>query len=118
MVVLELDAEGRIWLVMIANDLAPPRPEGAEPERQLRNTRTGAWQLFLPAEAETGRPELSRRELEVLGLVAAGMASREIANRLCISVATVNNHRQRILEKLGTHSSAEAVRYATELGLL
>jgi DNA-binding CsgD family transcriptional regulator len=46
------------------------------------------------------------------------MASREIADRLGISVATVNNHRQHVLEKTGTRSSAAAVRLATELGIL
>lgn len=117
-VVLELDRRGNIWLVLIANDLAPPGAAAALPERHLRNTRTGAYYLFLPRERETSKAELSRREIEVLGLVAAGMASREIADRLFISVNTVNNHRQRILEKLGTRSSAEAVRYAAALGLV
>ena len=54
----------------------------------------------------------------VRGLVAVGLASREIADRLSISVATVNNHRQHILEKTGARNSAEAVRYASGLGLL
>jgi DNA-binding CsgD family transcriptional regulator len=56
--------------------------------------------------------------LEVLGLVATGMASKDIADRLFISVNTVNNHRQRILEKLDSRSSAEAVRYVMKLGLI
>lgn len=121
-VVLELDRKGDIWLVLIANDLASPGHGDPAPQRHLHNSRTGAYHLFLPAEREaeekSGRPELSRREVEVLGLVAAGMASREIADRLFISVNTVNNHRQRILEKLGTKSSSEAVRYAASLGLV
>ena len=54
----------------------------------------------------------------MLGLVAVGLASREIADRLYISAATVNNHRQRILEKTGARNSSEAVRYATRLGIL
>jgi DNA-binding CsgD family transcriptional regulator len=117
-VILELDRRGNIWLVLIANDVAPPALAGAAPERHLLNTRSGAYHLFLPREKEPVAGELSRREIEVLGLVAAGMASREIADRLFISVCTVNNHRQRILEKLGTRSSAEAVRYAASRGLV
>jgi len=62
--------------------------------------------------------ELDARGNIWLGLVASGLASKEIADSLFISVATVNNHRQRILEKLGTRSSAEAVRYAAALGLV
>jgi len=50
--------------------------------------------------------------------VAEGLPSREIAERLFISVATVNNHRRRILEKLDTRSSAEAVRWAAARGLV
>jgi DNA-binding CsgD family transcriptional regulator len=121
-VVLELDRRGNIWLVLIANDAAPAAALGV-PERHLLNSRTGKYHLFLPLEKGDGRREqstrdLSRRELEVLGLVAAGMASGEIADTLFISVNTVNNHRQRILEKLGSRSSAEAVRYAASLGLV
>jgi DNA-binding CsgD family transcriptional regulator len=121
-VALELDKRGNIWLVLIANDLAPRGSLDAEPERRLVNVRTGAWFLFPPAERVNERAgerrSLSKRELEVLGLVASGLASKEIADSLFISVATVNNHRQRILEKLGTRSSAEAVRYAAALGLV
>ena len=117
-VVLELDKRGTIWLVLIANDLAlrNAREEGLE--RRLVNMKSGEWKLFRPVVRGTEKGSLSRRELEILGLVADGMASREIADRLFISVATVNNHRQRILEKLGTRSSAEAVRYAASLGLV
>ena len=117
-VVLELDKRGNIWLVLIANDLAPKSVREDELERRLVNIKTGQWRLFQPEDQGADKGSLSRRELEVLGLVAEGMASREIADRLFISVATVNNHRQRILEKLGTRSSAEAVHYAAGLGLV
>jgi DNA-binding CsgD family transcriptional regulator len=117
-VVLELDRRGSIWLVLIANDLAPGNVREDGLERQLVNMKTGEWRLFKPEDRSPEKGSLSRRELEILGLVADGMASREIASRLFISVATVNNHRQRILEKLGTRSSAESVRYAASLGLV
>jgi hypothetical protein len=75
-VVLELDRRGTIWLVLIANDLAPRsvREEGLE--RRLVNMKTGEWKLFRPEVQGTERGSLSRRELEILGLVADGMASR------------------------------------------
>ncbi|PKL24481.1 MAG: hypothetical protein CVV47_08525 [Spirochaetae bacterium HGW-Spirochaetae-3] len=117
-VVLELDARGNVWLVLIANDLAPGGSLEADPERRLVDIRTGDGYLFPRDAPDPDRAPLSRRELEVLGLVASGMASREIADRLFLSVATVNNHRQRILEKLGTRTSAGAVRYAAAAGLV
>jgi DNA-binding NarL/FixJ family response regulator len=55
---------------------------------------------------------LSAREREVLHLVAEGLTSKEIARRLSISLKTAENHRGRLLHKLGLHNSAELVRYA------
>lgn len=55
---------------------------------------------------------LSPREREVLHLVVEGLTTKEIARRLNIGVKTAENHRGRILSKLGLHNSAELVRYA------
>jgi DNA-binding CsgD family transcriptional regulator len=119
-VVLEQDRRGAIWLVLIVNDLLRDGSVDASTRRQLRNLRSGKLYLFAEEDepGEGKEPRLSKREIEVLGLVAVGMASREIADRLYISVATVNNHRQHILEKTGARNSADAVRYAAELGLI
>jgi DNA-binding CsgD family transcriptional regulator len=119
-VVLEQDRRGTVWLVLIVNDLLRDGSRDAPARRQLRNLKDSTLHLFAPEEdaGYEARPGLSQREIEVLGLVAMGMASREIADQLFISVTTVNNHRQHILEKTGTRSSAEAVRYAAEIGLL
>lgn len=57
---------------------------------------------------------LSSREKEVLYLLVQGKAAREIADSLCISYATVRNHLQTILRKLGVHSQREAVKLALE----
>ena len=89
--------------------------------RSLRNMKDDRYYLFVPPEGAgvaAAGVQLSRREIEVLGLVAVGLASREIADRLCISLATVNNHRQHVLEKMKARNSAEAVRYAAQLGIL
>jgi len=48
----------------------------------------------------------------VMHLVAEGMTTKEVARRLGISVKTAENHRGRILAKLGLRNSAELVRYA------
>ena len=61
---------------------------------------------------------LSAREKEVLYLLVRGKASRDIADILCISYATVRNHIQTILCKLGVHSQREAVKLASEQQLV
>jgi len=61
---------------------------------------------------------LSERELEILGLIAAGLMNREIADRLFIAHGTVKRHINNIYGKLGVHSRTQAVARAGELGLL
>ena len=61
---------------------------------------------------------LTRRELEVLGLVAAGASNQQIAERLFISKPTAVRHVANIFAKLGAKNRAEAVRVAGERGLL
>jgi DNA-binding NarL/FixJ family response regulator len=61
---------------------------------------------------------LSRREAEVLTLVAEGLTNREIAARLIISENTARNHVSRILDKLGLGRRAEAAAFAAQHGLL
>lgn len=68
--------------------------------------------------AQGPRPELTPRELEVLTLIAEGYTNRQIAERLYISVKTVDRHRENILRKLHLHSRVELVRYALERGLI
>jgi DNA-binding NarL/FixJ family response regulator len=60
--------------------------------------------------------ELTAREREVLSLLAEGKTDREAAMALGLSVATVRNHSQRIVEKLSVHSRGEALRRARRLG--
>jgi len=64
------------------------------------------------AEAET----LTPREIEVLSLVAQGYTNRQVADRLSLSVRTVESHRANLMEKLGLHSRVELVRYAVREG--
>jgi DNA-binding NarL/FixJ family response regulator len=66
---------------------------------------------------EPGEPGLSPRENEVLRLVAKGYTYREIAEKLYISVKTVQNHVQNILTKLHLRKRYELMRYAIQKGL-
>ncbi len=61
---------------------------------------------------------LTPRQLEVLRLVADGVATRDIAARLALSVTTVRNHIQAILARLDAHSKLEAVSIAQRRGVL
>jgi ATP/maltotriose-dependent transcriptional regulator MalT len=61
---------------------------------------------------------LTKRELEVLGLVARGMSNQQIAESLTISEHTVHRHVSNVLGKLGVSSRAAAVAQAGRLGLL
>ena len=61
---------------------------------------------------------LTEREREILKLIASGMTNRKIADKLSISIKTVETHRARILQKLDFHTTAELVKYAIKTGLL
>jgi len=61
---------------------------------------------------------LTRREIEVLELIADGCKSEEIARKLCISRRTVNNHRQNIYEKLDITTVAELTKFAIRKGII
>jgi len=61
---------------------------------------------------------LSRRELEVLRLLAQGHTNQAVADRLTVSVKTIETHRRRMSEKLGFKTRAELFRFAVEAGVL
>jgi DNA-binding NarL/FixJ family response regulator len=61
---------------------------------------------------------LTPREREVFHLVVEGKTTKEVAVALGISVKTADNHRSRMMDKLGVHNTAELVRYAARKGLL
>ena len=62
--------------------------------------------------------KLTRRELEVLGLMKQGLSNREIAQDLVISLGTAKNHVEHIIAKLGVSDRTQAVVKALELGIL
>ncbi|BBD08134.1 response regulator [Desulfovibrio ferrophilus] len=61
---------------------------------------------------------LTPREQEVMRLLAEGLSSREIAEKLFISPKTAENHRANLMKKLNLHSNIELIRYAARLGLI
>ncbi len=61
---------------------------------------------------------LTTREAEVLQLIAEGRANKQIAAELCISIKTVEKHRQQVMNKLGIHDVAGLTRHAISKGII
>ena len=61
---------------------------------------------------------LTTREAEVLQLIAEGHANKQIAAELCISIKTVEKHRQQVMNKLGIHDVAGLTRHAIAKGII
>lgn len=114
---LETDPRGTVWLTLSIVDVSPVQDLETPFRGSIVNVRTGEVVSAEPW-APPGNNTLSEREREVLGLVASGLASKEIAEALFLSVHTVNTHRQNILRKTGAQNSASAIRYAFEHGLI
>ena len=74
--------------------------------------------LAQPASEARAGSILSEREKEIVRLVAEGLSSREIAERLTISAKTVETHRANVMEKIGAHTTAELIKYAIREGLV
>ena len=67
---------------------------------------------------DRGYDLLTSREQEILALLAEGLSTKEVAEKLFISPRTVENHRSSIMRKLDLHSNHELIRYAAKLGLI
>jgi two-component system, NarL family, response regulator NreC len=75
--------------------------------------------VLLGADAKAGSIKLlSDRELQVLGLVARGYSSSQIAKQILVSVKSVETYRSRFADKLGLRNRSEVVRFAIQMGLL
>jgi DNA-binding NarL/FixJ family response regulator len=70
------------------------------------------------SEAASTTSPLSRRELEVLQLIAAGLTTQQLADQLFLSRRTVETHRQNILAKTGVKNTAALIRHAMAQGYL
>ena len=114
--VIQPDANGKAWIILGEVNILPDQSSGRGVRGITVNMKTGQIRNIQPgAINESG---LSDRELEVLRLIRTGRFSKEIADRLCISIRTVNNHRKNILRKLQAANSAEAINIARMKGYL
>jgi two-component system, NarL family, response regulator LiaR len=77
-----------------------------------------AGQAFILNEKKREDLSITRRELEILELIAQGMSNREIAEKLFVSENTVKTHSSRVFDKLGAKRRTQAVQLGKEFGLL
>ena len=73
---------------------------------------------FTPDEKKREDLGITRREFEILELIARGMSNREIAEKLFVSENTVKTHSSRVFDKLGARRRTQAVQLGKEFGLL
>lgn len=84
----------------------------------LRGAKVISPEVLELLEDKESNIELTDRERQILSLIATGCSNKEIAERLGVSLKTVDNHRTNLMRKLDVHSVAELLSYALREGLL
>lgn len=114
---LEVDEHGNPWLILGIMDISPEQSPEAHIKLRLANFKTNEVVSF-PISIKKHDVVLTPREKEVLEMIKNGFLSKEISEKLSISIHTVNNHRRNILEKMNADNALEAINFARKLGLL
>lgn len=99
--ILELDKNKNLWLTVSFLDISPNQDPYDGVRSQLVNFETGEMNVICPEKLmkeNDGNSKLSKRESQILNFVKDGFLSKEISEKLSISVHTVNTHRQNILK--------------------
>lgn len=101
-----------IWL---ANRLTRPKTETVVVEKEIyiRHNDT-----FTVNESMIRELQISKRELEILHLLAKGLSNDEIAEQLFVSLSTIKTHNQRIFDKLDVRRRTQAVEKAKRLNII
>jgi NarL family two-component system response regulator LiaR len=100
-----------IWL---ANKITKPIVKTIVVEKEIRVT----MENFVLNETELQQRNISKRELEVLTLIAQGLSNQEIAEQLFVSLNTIKTHSAKLFEKLDVKRRTQAVETAKKLELL
>ena len=101
-----------IWLAL---KLSKPKVERVVIEKEVYVSRNENFVLDVSLVSEL---ELSKRELEILNLLALGHSNQEIASKLFVSLSTVKTHNQNLFEKLDVKRRIQAVEKAKRLNLV
>jgi DNA-binding CsgD family transcriptional regulator len=101
-----------IWLAI---KLSKPKIERVVVEKEVYVTRS---ENFVPNNSLISQLDLSKRELEILGLMAQGHSNEEIAAELFISLSTVKTHNQNLFFKLDVKRRTQAIEKAKRLNLI
>ena len=96
-------------------DISPDQTQTDKVKRTVINRKTGE---ILISPLTSSEKQLTSREKDILLLIGQGLLSKEIADKLNVSIHTVNNHRKNILMKLEVNNSIEALNYAQKTGLI
>ena len=104
------------WLK--ADDTGSCVRAGAETVISKKNLVRLAPAIAAALDARSALEKLTPRQIEVMRLVAGGFRTRDIAQRLELSVKTVESHRQEVMRRLGLRNMADLVRYAVRVGLV
>ena len=94
------------------------RLTGARQRIVVKEIAVRAAEPFVADERKREDLGITRRELEILELIAQGMSNREIAGKLYVSENTVKTHSSRVFDKLGAKRRTQAVQFGKEFGLL
>jgi DNA-binding CsgD family transcriptional regulator len=105
--VIQQDVNGKAWIVLGEVSILPDQRPLDDVQKITVNLKTGEM-IYTPNKFDYDI-SLSQREIEILNLIRLGYLSKEIADKLYISLNTVNNHRKNILRKLGVSNSMEAI---------
>jgi DNA-binding NarL/FixJ family response regulator len=86
--------------------------------REVSEVITSGYVRSIGINNASEKESLSKREVEILKLIAEGLGNKEISEKLFISIRTVESHKNHIMQKLGFRSVVEMVRYAIKKGII
>lgn len=101
-----------IW---VALKLAKPKEKIVVVEKEVVVEKNAGFKMN---EAELNRLNLSKRELEVLQLMAQGLSNQQIADQLFVSLSTVKTHANNLFDKMGVERRTQAINSAKQLGII
>jgi len=107
--------DGSIWLALCLYNLLYDYSGFDAPDGLIINTRTGD---IIDGRHDHLSEVLSAREKEIIMFISQGKRTKEIADKLMLSIHTINRHRQNIFKKLNVNNAIEACRVAEVTGLL